>query len=111
MNFTVDTVPTTITKTDPANAATKVATNKALTITFSKPIYSLNQSLIVVKSSNGTVIPISCKISDDGKTLTINHSTLFAKATKYTVVFQANSVLDRNNNYMLPYSFSFTTTS
>jgi hypothetical protein len=111
MNFTVDTVPTAITKTDPTNAATKVATNQPLKITFSKPIYSVNQSLIVVKSSNGTVIPITCSISSDGKTLTINHSTLFAKATKYTVVFQSNSVLDRNNNYMLPYSFSFTTTS
>ncbi len=112
MNFIVDAVPTTVTKTDPVNGATKVATNKNLTITFSKPIYSVNKSLIVIKSSNGTIIPISSlSISADGKTLYINHSTLFAKATKYTVYFQSNSVLDRNNNYMLPYSFSFTTTS
>ena len=110
-SFTVDSTPPVITSTDPVNNAVKVATNKPLVIKFSKPI-KIGPGAISIKSSNGTALPItSYTISSDGKTLTLYHTALFAKATKYTVLFQNGSIVDMANNYLATYSFSFTTTS
>ncbi|ADZ10481.1 hypothetical protein Metbo_2267 [Methanobacterium lacus] len=111
--FTVDAVPPKIVSTTPTNSATKVSTKQQLTITFSKPVDSVNMNLVTIKSTSGTVIKLTPSISKDGKTLTLTLPTgTYAKSTKYVVTFQSKSIIDRSGNYMAaPYSFSFTTTS
>jgi hypothetical protein len=107
--FTVDSTPPVITSTDPANNAVKVATNKAIVVNFSKAI-KIGPGAISIRSSNGTVIAItSYTITNNGRTLTLFHSSLFAKATKYTVLFQTGSITDLANNYLAAYSTSFIT--
>lgn len=108
--FTVDSTPPKITSITPAKNAIKVATNKAIVVNFSKPI-KIGPGAISIKSSSGKVIAItSYKITNGGKTLTLYHSKLFAKGTKYTIYFANGSITDMANNYLAAYSSSFTTT-
>ena len=111
LKFTVDSTPPTITSMNPAKGAVKVSTTRAIVVTFNKAI-KIGPGAIQIKSSSGTVLPItSYTITNSGKTLTLFHTALFAKATKYTVLFQNGSVVDMANNYLATYSSSFTTTS
>lgn len=108
--FTVDSIPPKITSITPAKNAVKVATNKAIVVNFSKPI-KIGPGAISIKSSSGKVIGItSYTITNGGKTLTLYHSKLFAKGTKYTIYFANGSITDMANNYLAAYSSSFTTT-
>ncbi|MTK64235.1 MAG: hypothetical protein F8N15_06900 [Methanobacterium sp.] len=111
--FTVDAVPPKIVSTTPTNSATKVPTTQKLAINFSKPIDSVNMSLVSIKSTTGTIIILTPQIINDGKTLMLSlPAGSYAKSTKYVVTFQSKSIVDRSGNYMAaPYSFSFTTTS
>jgi methionine-rich copper-binding protein CopC len=108
--FTVDSTKPKVTSITPAKNAVKVATNKAIVVNFSKPI-KIGPGAISIKSSSGKVIPITAyTITNGGKTLTLKHSKLFAKGTKYTIYFSNGSITDMANNYLAAYSSSFTTT-
>ena len=107
-SFTTDSTSPTATAGSPARNAVNVPVDTVITTTFSEPIKEGN-ILIQLKSSNGTVIPITTSIS--GKVLTINHATLLNKATKYTILLQSGSVTDLAGNPIAYYSRSFTTDS
>ncbi|WP_048189878.1 Ig-like domain-containing protein [Methanobacterium sp. SMA-27] len=93
-SFTV-TSPT-VTSTDPVNNAINVPTNKLLSVTFNRPI-KLGPGLIQLKSSGGTVIPITFSITNN--TLFIYHTTqALAKSTNYILTLNPNCITDLAGN-------------
>ena len=93
-SFTV-TSPT-VTSTDPVNNAINVPTNKLLSVTFNRPI-KIGPGLIQLKSSGGTVIPITFSITNN--TLSIYHTTqALAKNTTYTLTLNPNCITNLAGN-------------
>lgn len=87
----------TITGSDPANNAVNVPLAKVITVNFNKDIKAGNNN-IELKSSTGTIIPITISIL--GSVLTINHSGDFVSGTKYSLIFHTGCLTDLDGNLM-----------
>jgi predicted outer membrane repeat protein len=109
-SITIDTIPPKVKNINPANNAINIPINQVITVTFSEPIKTGSAyANIILKNSSGTVIPITKSIS--GNVLTIIHSTLLSKGTKYTLTIPVSSVKDlAGNNLASAYTNSFTVT-
>lgn len=95
--LTFDVTPPSVTNIDPVNYALKVPCTKTITITFSEPIKAgSNYSLITVKNSAGSVVPIIKSIS--GKVLTIKRSSGTYSNLMYTISLPANCITDLAGN-------------
>ena len=106
--FTVDNISPVISKVDPLNRAINVAVNKVIKVSFSEPIKA-GKIWIELKDSTGKLVPITTTIK--GNILTINHSTLLKKGTKYTLAIHSNTVQDLVGNPLKqPLVTTFTTT-
>ncbi len=103
-NFIVGSSPT-VTSTDPSNYAVNVASNKVITVTFNEAIKAGNNN-IQLKTSTGTVIPITKSIS--GNTLTITPTNPLAEA-RYIILIYAGSVTDLVGNPVAAKTTSFST--
>ncbi|HTX61098.1 MAG TPA: Ig-like domain-containing protein [Methanobacterium sp.] len=108
-SVTIDNTSPEFKSSNPTNAATGIARNKTITVTFNENIQSGTNSTITLKSSNGTTITISKSIS--GKVLTITHSALLAANTKYTLTIYSGSLTDLAGNPIAKKTISFTTGS
>jgi hypothetical protein len=98
--------PPIVLKTDPPMNGVNVSPYKIIKVTFSEPIKAGNM-WIELKSSSGKSIPITFTIVDN--VLTINHSNLLAKATKYALIFHTGSVTDLIGNPVASYISYFKT--
>ena len=109
LNGTVDSVPPTITATNPANNATNIPVAGNITVTFSEGIQNgTNFKSIYLKDSNN--IAISTVDSITGNVLTIDPSIDLGYNKTYTVSIPAGAVNDSFGNALAnPYSFNFTT--
>jgi methionine-rich copper-binding protein CopC len=93
-NYGPDSIAPTITSTDPANGATKVATSKTIKITFNENIKA-GTNWVELKNSKGTAIPFTTSIS--GKILTINPKSNLAESL-YTLTIHTGAVTDLAGN-------------
>jgi transglutaminase-like putative cysteine protease len=106
--FTADATAPTVKTVDPANNAVEVVLSKVIKVTFSESIQA-NNSWIELKSSNGTVIPITWSIN--GNVLTITPNSTLSKGIKYTLLIHTGSVMDLSCNNVAGYVSRFTTVS
>src|SRR5450759_1903617 len=82
LTFTTDAAPT-VTSTDPANSATGVILNKAVTATFSEPMDPLTLTATTFTIKQGTTL-FAGTVSCSGSTATFIHPTAFTASTVYT---------------------------
>lgn len=101
-------VPT-VSSSNPANGATKVARNQTITINFNEYLRAGDNFNVELKTSTGKVIPISKSLN--GKTLTIKPSSKLAANTKYIIYLHTGCITDYKNNKMAAKSIKFTTGS
>ena len=106
-NFVTDSVAPTVKSVDPVNKAVNVAVNKVITVTFSEAIKA-GTSWFELKTSNGTVVPVTPSIN--GNVLTITPSAL-TKGTKYALILHTGSVTDLAGNNLAYYGTNFVTVS
>ena len=104
--FSIDGTAPTFT-TSPANEATSVARDAAVTFTANESISKVGENI------NGTIKvgsaePTAITFSIEGNVLTFSHSH-FAFSTTYVVTLSANQVQDAVGNQNATTSFSFTT--
>lgn len=109
-----DTVAPIIVSFSPLDAATQVAVNTNIVLTFSEAVQRGNGS-IVLKTAAGVVIEIfdaasSNRIGLSGSTLTIDPSTNLSHGTKYLLDFSAGTFKDTAGNLFAgSSSYDFTT--
>jgi len=109
-----DTTGPVVTKFSPADAATNVARNANIVLTFDEPIVRGNGQL-TLKTAAGAVVETfdaatSKLLSLVGNTLTVNPTLDLAYGTSYSLVLEANSVKDNVGNAHLGTSeYDFTT--
>ncbi|MGB9612978.1 MAG: Ig-like domain-containing protein, partial [Candidatus Margulisiibacteriota bacterium] len=99
-------IPPTIESTQPLSAATNVALNQPIIITFTKPMATIetqNAITISPEISNKNFI-----WSNSNLTLTISHDNFNANTTYTVTIGTAAQALD-NTNLSSPYRFSFIT--
>src|SRR5450759_4532396 len=82
LTFTTDAAPT-VTLTDPANLATGVVLNKAVTATFSVPMDPLTLTATTFTIKQGAT-PVVGTVSYSGSTATFIHPIAFTASTVYT---------------------------
>jgi hypothetical protein len=104
--FTLYRAPPIVKSISPIKNAINVVNNKLIRITFTVPIKNGN-GWIILKSKGGTVIPIISRVNDN--VLTIYHSNLLAKATKYALIVHTGSITDLIGNPVVSYTSYFTT--
>ena len=92
----------------PARNAVNVPVDATITTTFNEQINEGNMN-IELKTSTGTVIPITTSIN--GNVLTITPTTLLAANTQYTIILNEGSITDLAGNSISLYSRPFTTES
>ena len=100
--------PPTISIIDPVNNAVNVATNKAITVTFSAPIKE-GDMRIELSDSRGIQIPITLSIS--GNVLTIDPLKLLEAETKYTLNLHNGCVTNYAGINLAHIAFVFTTST
>ena len=88
--------------TSPANSATNVAVDAAVTLTADENIFAVGGTI------NGTLNGTACTFNLTERVLTLPHDA-FANNTTYTVVLNANQIQDAAGNKNAETSFSFTT--
>jgi peptidoglycan/xylan/chitin deacetylase (PgdA/CDA1 family)/methionine-rich copper-binding protein CopC len=107
-SFTVDNIAPVVSKVDPLYGAVNVPVNKVIKVSFSEPIKA-GKIWIDLKDNTGKLITTTATIN--GNILTINHSTLLKKGTKYTLAIHSNTVQDLAGNPLTkPFTTTFTTT-
>ncbi|MFE0074717.1 DNRLRE domain-containing protein [Nonomuraea sp. NPDC059023] len=99
-----DTTPPAVTSTTPANAATDVLPNSAITATFSEPVSNVQAA---VKTSLGTSIAGTLAMDAAGTTMTFTPQQPLSANTAHTV--ELSGARDASGNTMAPYSWAFTT--
>lgn len=95
-----------LTTIDPADQATNIPTNKAITVTFDEPIKAWNKD-IQLKTSTGTIMPITTTVS--GNTLTLTPTNPLASNTQYILLISKAAVTDLAGNPINSKSVAFTT--
>ena len=103
-----DKVPPKAVAGSPARNAVNVPVDKLITTTFSESI-KIGTGTIKLVSSSGTVVPIDKWYWKN--ILYVYPQGLLKKATKYTLILAAGSIVDYSGNSILAYSRSFTTDS
>lgn len=100
-----DTTPPTVSSTNPANNATGVAVNAAITATFSEPMTASTVSSTTFTLNNG----VTGAVNYSGTTATFTPSSSLAYSTPYTATI-TTGVKDAAGNAMgSSYTWSFTT--
>jgi methionine-rich copper-binding protein CopC len=104
-----DTVAPTVEATDPADGATDVPVDQAITVTFSEAVEAGNAfDQIALTDAEGVAVEVAKSIADN--VLTITPSASLAYNTTYTVTIPAGAVQDLAGNALAEdYTFSFTT--
>ncbi len=92
--FSAGTPPKVI-KFDPANGATKVASNKTIKVTFNESIKKGSKFWAELKNSKGKAIPFKTGIS--GKVLTIKPTKKLAES-QYKLILHTGSITDLAGN-------------
>jgi V8-like Glu-specific endopeptidase len=109
-----DTVAPTVSSFSPADAATGVAINSNITITFSEAIQAGSGS-IVLKTASGNLVETyymgsSGNLSISGSTLTIDPTVDLAYGTQYILQIAAGAIKDMaGNSYAGTSTYDFTT--
>ncbi|MBS0371865.1 MAG: Ig-like domain-containing protein [Proteobacteria bacterium] len=109
-----DTTAPTVSSFSPADAATGVAINSDITITFSETVQA-GSGAIVLKTASGNIVETyavgsSGNLSFSGSTLTINPSTDLAYGTQYVLQIEAGAIKDQaGNSYAGTSTYDFTT--
>ncbi|MGB9937807.1 MAG: Ig-like domain-containing protein [Methanobacterium sp.] len=103
-----DTVPPSITTTDPANNAINVAVNKIITITFNEPIKAGAAYNNITIANNGAIVSGITK-SIVNNVLTLTNSANYASGTNYIINLPANSITDLAGNNITAFTSNFTT--
>ena len=115
-----DVTPPQLTSSTPADNATNVAVSSNLVLTFNEPIQAGVGNILLVDSTNGSVlnsisVTDSTQVSISGNTLTINPSTELRISTGYSVQMNAGVIMDLSSNPFAGISgvtaFNFTTSS
>ncbi len=104
-----DTTPPTVSSTSPANLATGIAVNRAITATFSEPMdpATITAATFTLSASSGY---ISGTVSYTGSTATFTPSGSLAYETIYTATITAGARDLAGNAMQASYSWSFKTT-
>jgi len=97
-----DTTPPTVSSTNPANAATGVAVNAAITATFSEAVSNVTSATFTVAGVTGTV-------NYSGTTATFTPSSSLAYSTTYTATISTGVKDLANNALAAAKTWSFTT--
>jgi hypothetical protein len=108
---TRDDVPPTVIATNPANNATGVAPNTAVTITFSENMdaSTINASNITIRpTASGTALTATVTYNSATRVATLTPSAPLAQSVSYTVTV-ATGVKDAQGNAIAQTTFSFTT--
>ncbi len=101
-SFTTASLPISVLSTSPADKATAVTKNAAITVTFNQNVASTNLSAIAIaKKSGGNVAGVSASIS--GAVLTITHAD-FENLAEYVITIPAGTI----TGFTTAYTFSFT---
>jgi methionine-rich copper-binding protein CopC len=101
-----DSVPPTVTSTDPAAGATNVPLGSTVNARMSEPLAAAGVEF-TVRSTGGAVVAGAPSLSADGLTVTFTPGSALAASTTYTASLRA---VDRAGNAMAaPVSWSFTT--
>lgn len=111
-DMNVDTTPPTVTTT-PADAATNVPDNSAVTWTFDEAIMAdtvTSANFFVLKSSDGSAVDGALSLSADKTTVTFTPSAAFAAATAYIAMATTN-VTDLAGNALAQNSVTNFTTA
>jgi len=97
-----DNTPPTMVSISPAGSATGVATNAAITITFSEALNAatVTAGTIVLRDANNNVVPTAIAYNVANRTVTLTPSGALANSTTYTltVAGSANGVKDLAGN-------------
>ena len=105
----------TVTAFNPTSGATNVATNAALTITFSEALTTstVTASTIVLRDSNNTVVPATVTYNSATNTATVTPTTALANSTTYTVTVTggASGIKDLSGDAMASSTTSSFTTA
>ncbi len=105
---TTDTTPPTVNSTDPANAATGVAINRNIAVTFSEAMSpaTITATTLVLKQGS-TVIPGA--VTPVGATATIDPTSDLAAGTIYSVTVTTGATDTAGNAIASAYVWTFTT--
>jgi methionine-rich copper-binding protein CopC len=111
-SFTMDSAPS-VNATTPTNAATQVASNSDVTITFSEPVDVTGNWFQIVGATSGTRNVADTVVTGGPTTFTINPNTDFANGESVTVTVFAAQVTDQDggdppDNMAANFVFSFT---
>ena len=106
--FTTDSTPPQAIAGSPARNAINVPIDKIITTTFNEPIKA-NNMWITLKTTTGTIIPITTTINNN--ILTITPTNTLQKATKYLIELHTGCISDEAGNPLKYYYRYFTTES
>lgn len=99
----------TVVSTNPADGATGVSLNPAITINFSHALTAIDATKIVLKLTNAPGTHINFTSAFLGNTLTLTPQTALAAGTKYTVILNSGAATSSAASLVGPYVFRFTT--
>ncbi len=104
-----DTVPPSISTTDPASGAKNISADKTVTVSFSEDITAGSRyKNIAIKDASGRSVNMTKSIN--GNTLVLNPVNNLNSGVTYKVTIPAKAVKDLSDNSLKAvYSFSFTT--
>ncbi len=104
-----DTVPPSISTTDPANGTKGISADKTVTVSFSEAVTAgIRYNNIAIKDASGKSVNMTKSIN--GNTLVLNPVNNLNSGVTYKVTIPAKAVKDLSNNSLnAAYSFSFTT--
>ncbi len=108
--YVIDTVPPTLTGSDPANGATGVAVNKVLTATFSEAMKASTLGPATATIDNGVTVAVSYSAGPPSAA-TITPTERLACNTTYHVSIGAGATDLAGNALVQPATFSFATTA
>jgi len=99
----------TVTSTNPADGATGVSLNPAITVNFSHALTAIDASKIILKLTKAPGTHINFTSAFLGNTLTLTPQTALAAGTKYTVILNSGAATSSVASLVGPYVFRFTT--
>ncbi|MGE5189381.1 MAG: Ig-like domain-containing protein, partial [Gemmatimonadota bacterium] len=103
-----DTTPPTVSSTSPANGATGVAVNAAVTATFSEPVKNVGPATFTLAPAAGGA-GVNGTVTVSGATATFTPSANLAYATSYRATVTTGVMDLANNALAASYSWTFTT--
>lgn len=110
--FTVDTTPPTVTAVSPTNAATGVATNTTVQVTFSElmDVNTINNTTILLRNTVTTaLVPAAVTYNSTTNIATLTPTGPLSNATNYTVVVTTGVKDAAGNALAAQFQSTFTT--